>query len=112
MPGGSPLLTVTVTPGTSPPSTGLSVVVDLSAIGGLLSQPFFDDGTNGDVTAGDLVFSYQATIAVGTTFGPKILPGTVSDAEARSGNFTIQMTVLDPTPALTRSWGQLKALYR
>ncbi|HEY3132365.1 MAG TPA: lamin tail domain-containing protein, partial [Acidobacteriota bacterium] len=43
--GGSTLLTVTVTPGTNPTSTGLTVSGDLTAIGGGFSQGFFDDGT-------------------------------------------------------------------
>src|ERR1051326_5133069 len=37
----STLLTVTVTPGTNPPSTAHTVAVDLSAIGGSASQQFF-----------------------------------------------------------------------
>jgi hypothetical protein len=92
-PGGSTLLAVAVTPGTNPPSTGLSVVADLGAIGGLAVQPFFDDGTNGDLTAGDAVFSFQATVAAATTPGAKILPATVSDAQGRSGAATIGLTV-------------------
>ena len=60
--GGSALLTVAVTRGANPTSTGLAVTANLSAIGGSANQPFFDDGTNGDVTAGDNVFSYQATV--------------------------------------------------
>ena len=57
-PGGSTLLTVAVTPGSGPASTGLAVSADLTAIGGSAAQPFVDDATNGDVTAGDNVFSY------------------------------------------------------
>src|SRR5439155_19973768 len=41
--GNSTLLTVSVTPGTSPASTGLAVAANLSAIGGAATQPFFDD---------------------------------------------------------------------
>src|SRR5206468_2047457 len=49
--GHDTLLTVTVTPGANPASTGLAVVGDLSAIGGAAAQPFFDDGNplHGDV---------------------------------------------------------------
>ena len=53
------LLTVTVTPATSPASTGITVTGDLTSIGGNASQQFYDDGTNGDVTAGDNVFSFR-----------------------------------------------------
>src|SRR5262245_27107168 len=56
--GRSTLLTVTVNPGTIPPGVVLAVTADLSAIGGSPAQAFVDDGTAGDVTAGDLVFSF------------------------------------------------------
>src|SRR6185295_11469125 len=55
LPASSTLLTVTVTPGTNPVSTGIAVVVDLTPIGGSANQTFFDDGSNGDVTGGDNV---------------------------------------------------------
>src|SRR5205085_7620253 len=58
--GNPVLLTVTVTPGANPVSTGLTVTGDLSAIGGSATQAFFDDGMNGDAAAGDNIFSYSA----------------------------------------------------
>lgn len=91
--GGSTLLTVTVTPGTTPASTGLTVTGDLSAIGGSNSQAFFDNGTNGDATPGDNIFSYQATVAPATTAGAKTLPATIGDLEGRSGSANIALTV-------------------
>ncbi len=87
-------LTVTVTPGTNPTSTGLAVSVNLSAIGGLASQSFFDNGTNGDVTAGDNVFSWQATVAPATTAGAKVLAATIADAQSRTGAATIGLEVV------------------
>jgi hypothetical protein len=51
--GNATLLTVAVTSGANPSSTGISVAGDLSAIGGAATQAFFDNGTNGDATAGD-----------------------------------------------------------
>ena len=43
------------------------MIPDLGPIGGSAGVSFVDDGTNGDVTAGDRVFSRQATVAgVGT----------------------------------------------
>ena len=56
--GASTLLTVAVTPGANPPSTGISVTGDLSEIGGSAAQTFYDDGTHGDVAAGNNVFSF------------------------------------------------------
>ena len=91
--GDSTLLTVTVISGTNPPSTGLAVTADLSSIGGSSSQTFYDDGSNGDVTAGDNIFSYFATVAMSTTPGVLSLPGSVTDAEARAGSASIPLTV-------------------
>jgi hypothetical protein len=78
------LLTITVTPGTNPPSTGVSIVADLSAIGLSSSQAFYDDGTHGDVTANDGVFSYAATVSYTTAPGPQSMTYTVSDAQGRA----------------------------
>jgi DNA/RNA endonuclease G (NUC1) len=95
-PGNSTLLTVTVTPGTTPTSTGITVAGNLSNIGGSATQQFFDNATNGDVTAGDNIFSYQATVVVGTTGGVKSLPVSIGDAELRSGSTSISLTVQAP----------------
>ncbi len=95
-PGDSTLLTVAVTPGTGPTSTGLAVTADLSTIGGSASQNFFDDSTNGDATAGDNTFSFQATVGALITAGAKSLPATITDAEARTGGTAISLTVRPP----------------
>ncbi|HEX8530972.1 MAG TPA: lamin tail domain-containing protein, partial [Cytophagales bacterium] len=92
-PGAKVLLTATVTPGANPSSTGLAVAGDLTALGGPAGQPFFNDGTNGDATAGDNIFSYQATVAEGTTNGAKSVGVTVTDAQNRSGNASADVTV-------------------
>ncbi|MBA2634055.1 MAG: lamin tail domain-containing protein [Chloroflexi bacterium] len=94
--GGTSLLTVTVTPGANPTSTGLAVSADLTAIGGSATQAFFDNGTNGDPTAGDNVFSFSAVVSTGTTPGAKSLPATIGDSEARAGEATINLTVIAP----------------
>ncbi len=95
--GQSSLLTVNVTPAAAPPSTGITVTADLTSIGGLASQPFFDDATNGDVTLGDNIFSYNATVAPATTAGVKSILATVTDAQARGTSAAISLTV---NPAL------------
>ena len=92
-PGGTTLLTVTVTPGSNPTSTGISVTGDLSSIGGSAGQTFFDNATNGDVMAGDNVFSFQATVAIGTSGGPKTLPTSIVDAQARSATAQIDLSL-------------------
>ena len=82
--GNSTLLTVATTQG-NPPSPIVSVVADLTAIGGSPAQPFADDGTGGDVTAGDGIYSYLAAVPSNTTGGTKLLPATITDALARTG---------------------------
>ncbi len=89
----SSLLTVTVTPGQNPTSTGITVTADLSSIGGSATQTLFDNGTNGDATSGDGTFSFNATVANATPLGIKSLPVTIQDAQARTGNTTISLTV-------------------
>jgi predicted extracellular nuclease len=95
-PGDPTLLTAEVTPAENPNSTGITVTGDLTMIGGSATQSFFDDGTNGDVTSGDNVFSYQATVVVGTTLGNKTLPISIADAQLRSATTTINLTVEPP----------------
>jgi predicted extracellular nuclease len=95
---GSALLTVTVTPGTNPASTGIAVAADLSGIGGTSSQPFYNDGTNGDVTAGDNIFSYTVTPSVAGTFA---LTATASDSQTRTATTTIALTVVVPPPTVS-----------
>jgi len=90
-PGEQTLLGVTVTPGSNPPSTGLTVVADLSAIGGSATQAFDDGG-------GDGTFTFLATVADGTTAGPATLPVSIADAEGRTGAASISLTVTaEPT---------------
>ena len=97
MAGGSTLLTVNVTRGSNPPSTGVAVTADLSSIGGSGFQQFFDDGSHGDAVAGDNVFSFQATVSIATAPGGKGLPVSITDAQARSGSTTISLTVQTQT---------------
>jgi hypothetical protein len=99
--GNTTLLTVTVTPGSNPTSTGIGVVGNLNAIGGSLTQPFYNDGTHGDATAGDAIFSFQTTVANGTPPGAKSLPATITDAGARSSTAMIGLTVQPPPPPTT-----------
>jgi hypothetical protein len=62
LPGETTLLTVTVTPGTDPPSTGITVNV-ISPYWWSNPQIFYDDGTHGDVTVGDNVFSFSSVVS-------------------------------------------------
>lgn len=93
----SVLLTARVTPADSPPSTGLTVSSNLSNIGGSAAQVFFDNGTNGDVTPGDNVFSYSHLIPGGLSGGGRSLPVTVADAQSRTANAVIFLTINAPS---------------
>ncbi len=97
-PGGNILFTVTVIPATTPPSTGIAVVGNLTNIGGSVTQTFFDDGTNGDTTGGDNVFSYLAAIPVGATGGVRNVTAVASDAQARTVNLNQNITINAPLP--------------
>jgi hypothetical protein len=92
-PGGSVLFVVTVTPGTTPTSTGIAVLVDLAPIGGSATQQFYDDGTHGDAAAGDNAFSFQATVSSGISSGSKAIAVAVGDAQSRTATTTIRLTV-------------------
>jgi uncharacterized protein len=97
--GDSTLLTVKVTPAVSPASTGISVVADLSLIGGSTSQAFYDDGTHGDTTAGDNVFSFT-TAATTAASGPINLPVAATDVEGNHAAASIALTVNQPVPSV------------
>jgi hypothetical protein len=93
------LLTVTVSPASNPVSSGITVVADLSSIGGSANQLFSDDGTGGDTTAADGVYSFQATLPLSLLSAPgaKQLPVTIADAQSRASVSNIALSVLTPT---------------
>ncbi len=90
------LLTVAVTPADTPPSTGITVAGNLANIGGPASQTFFDDGTNGDVTPSDNIFSFAYTIPGSLSGGARSLPISIADAQSRSSNAVIFLTINAP----------------
>jgi predicted extracellular nuclease len=96
-PGGAVVLEVVVTPGKNPASTGLSVISDISAIGGTTGQVFYDDGTHGDEVAGDNTFTFATVVAPGTSPGVKSMPALVGDAQGRNSFAQIPVEVLTPT---------------
>ncbi len=105
-PGGQTLLTATVTPADTPPSTGILATVNVSSIGGPPSLLLHDDGTTGDVTPGDNVFSALVTIGAATPSGLKMLPVTVSDAQARTATTKITLTIAGgPTLVISQVYG-------
>lgn len=95
-PGASTLLTVSVIPATTPPSTNVTVVGNLTNIGGAASQQFYDNGTNGDVTANDNVFSYSAMIPAAANGGTYNVTAVASDAQGRAANVAMSLTINAP----------------
>jgi endonuclease G len=91
--GSLTLLTVTVTPGTNPTSTGITVTGNTASIGGTANQQFFDDGTNGDQTAGDNIFSFLTTIPANALTGIRNIPISIADAQSRTATTNISLTV-------------------
>ncbi len=87
------LLSVNVTAGISPPSTGLMVRSDLSSIGGGADQVLYNDGTNGDVSGGDSIWSYRMTVPASTPPGDKSVPFVIADAQGRSTTVALGLTV-------------------
>ncbi len=96
--GETSLLAVTVAPGTNPASTGVHVVVDLTALDGSATQEFFDDGTHGDMVPGDLIFSYALAVPADFRMGAQTCPIAATDAQGRSATGNLPVTVSDLTP--------------
>lgn len=88
--GGNVVATVVVTPGTVPVSTGITVNLDTTALGGGVVA-MLDSGTGGDAVAGDGTYSATLAIAGGAdaTFN---LPFVVADAQVRSSNGSLTVT--------------------
>lgn len=94
-PGASTLLAVDVTPGTVPPSTGITVTADTTRIGGAATTALNDAGQDGDATAGDGTYSRQVTVVPTTAAGPTTIPATIADAQQRTSTTTIALAVTD-----------------
>lgn len=92
--GYATLLTVTVTPAANPVSTGIAVTANLASLDGSAAQSFYDDGTHGDATAGDNVFSFNVTVASNTPLGSLNLNASVTDAHGRSVASQMALTVV------------------
>ncbi|MCC6321682.1 MAG: lamin tail domain-containing protein [Phycisphaerales bacterium] len=94
-PGFDVLLMVAVTPGANPAATIASVTANLTDIGGAPGQTMFDNATNGDVTAGDGIYSLNATISPLTAPGNRNVSVTIVDnaVPQRTGNASITVVV-------------------
>jgi DNA/RNA endonuclease G (NUC1) len=83
--GNNVALSVDVAPAQNPSSTAIAVTADLSSIGGSPNQSFTGSGN---------VFTFNAIVSNSTTGGFKSLPVTITDAQARSFNTSIVLSVL------------------
>jgi hypothetical protein len=110
--GSNTLLTVTVTPGFNPVSTGIAVKANLTAFGGSATQAFNDAGTGGDAVAGDGIYSYtlavpgsqgqisyNINVTVTDTQGDTIPAQVISLSVAALSSTSTALTVT-PTPTI------------
>jgi hypothetical protein len=73
-------------------SGSTTVTANLTSVGGSATQSLYDDGTNGDVVAGDGLYSFNVTVPVGTTTGTKSFQLVGVDG-ALSGGSTVGLEV-------------------
>ncbi len=91
--GSSTLLTATGTP-------GLVVTADLSGLHGSSTQPLYDDGTNGDVTANDGTYSVTLPIPASTAVGSYIINVKGTNSGLITGTASTTLTVTAPVAFL------------
>ncbi len=72
-----------------------NVTADISPIGGAISRTLYDDGTNGDLTAGDGNFSYRTVIPVNTQARSYSLNVTAKDELGFPGFGSILLDVIE-----------------
>ncbi len=94
--GQSATISVSVVPATGAPgpSTGITVLADLTAVGGPAAAVLTD--------AGGSVFTLAYTMPVSIAAGRKVIPVSVSDAQGRSDHSTTWITVGSCTPSASR----------
>jgi predicted extracellular nuclease len=86
------LVTASLTAGAMPPSTGMRVTVNLAPLGWSSNQTLYDDGTNGDATAGDGTYSYRLESVLAAP-GTHTVAFLVTDLQARSGSSSVSVVV-------------------
>ena len=72
-----------------------SATLDLSAIGGSSKQPMYDDGTNGDESAGDGRYSFETTVAAGTPPGLKAVRLKAADLTGMKVEGILQLDIIN-----------------
>ena len=72
-----------------------SVEINLSSLGGLSNQAMYDDGTNGDETAGDEIYSYLFEAGTTEPVGNKTVTITATDSLSNTGTEQVVVVVHD-----------------
>jgi hypothetical protein len=70
-----------------------SVTIDLSSIGGSATQPMYNDGTYGDLTAGDNIYSFVATVPDNADKGLNLLTITATDDDLLINEAVVELMV-------------------
>ncbi len=96
--GQNTLLTVTPVLGSGSPNNITTVTVDASSLV-LGTVPLNDNGINGDLTAGDGIWSRSITLPGATAATNYTLPFSVTDAQARTATGSIGLSVVVPPVA-------------
>ncbi|MFO0837000.1 MAG: choice-of-anchor J domain-containing protein [Phycisphaerae bacterium] len=109
LPGGSSVLTATVTPATGPASTGITVSCNASSVGGG-TVTMLDNGAPPDAVAGDNIFSGTVTVGGATAAGSYSLPTTASDAQSRTATCSMSLTVIPVPPVNDDCTGAIPVL--
>ncbi len=77
-------------------TTGLTVTADLSTLGGSATQPLYDDGTNGDLTANDGTYSFTVPVSASTAPATYTVKATGKTSSGAIGTATATLTVSTP----------------
>jgi len=90
-----------VIPGTMPASSDVTVVGDLSMVGGSSVTAFSDNGVTPDLTAGDNIFTAVVNVPLTNPLGPRPITLTARDAQGRSHSDTVPVRVNPPAVMYT-----------
>ncbi len=93
--GGLVNFQVSVAAGVNPPSTGITVIADLTSVNGSASAALFDDGNNGDAAPGDGIYTLVYTVPGAVTIGPKTIPVVIADSQGRTSGTSLAFEVAD-----------------
>lgn len=114
-PGTTVTITARVTPGSAPASTGIGVTADLSVLGGSATQALRDDGADGDLVAGDGIWTHRVVVSALPPASVAIA-ALATDLEGRSASATtafeiVAAPVVPPDPTLEALASQCASMF-